>query len=234
MPAARCRHRQTVAPTTPGVSKPRLPPPAVPRKTVSRSPAPLRSRPAPTGQISAGGWVAGAHRIRSPNQDGRPPHLAVTLVVIHNISLPPGRFGGPGITELFTNRLDPAADPFYSRIAGLRVSAHFLVRRDGHLVQYVGCSRRAWHAGASRWKGRRRCNDFSIGVEVEGTDTRSFTGRQYRALHRLLRVLARAYPLIEVVGHATVAPGRKTDPGPAFDWPRLRAGLAGTGLRVCP
>lgn len=162
----------------------------------------------------------------SPNADRRPPGVAVTLVVVHGISLPPGRFGGDAIERLFTNRLDPAAHPSFGDLAALRVSAHFLVRRDGSLVQFVGCDDRAWHAGASAWKGRERCNDYSIGIELEGTDDRAYTAAQYRRLARLIRRLRRRYPLDDLAGHSDIAPGRKTDPGPAFDWDRLRRLLA--------
>jgi AmpD protein len=176
--------------------------------------------------LDAAGWVAAARRIASPNRDARPPGTAITLAVVHGISLPPGEFGGPGIADLFTNRLDPAAHPYYAGIAHLRVSAHFLVRRRGELLQFVACTERAWHAGASTWKGRAGCNDFSIGIELEGTDDRPYTAAQYVRLARLLRLLRRHYPLADLAGHSDVAPGRKTDPGPAFDWPRLRGLLA--------
>ena len=135
--------------------------------------------------LDAAGWVAAARRIASPNRDARPPGTAITLVVVHGISLPPGEFGGPGIVDLFTNRLDPAAHPYYAGIAHLRVSAHFLIRRRGELLQFVACTERAWHAGASTWKGRAGCNDFSIGIELEGTDDRPYTAAQYVRLARL-------------------------------------------------
>ena len=176
--------------------------------------------------VGADGWVAAAARIDSPNRDARPDASPPTLVVIHGISLPPGRFGGDGIVRLFTNTLDPAAHPFYATIAGLRVSAHFLVRRDGALAQFVSCAERAWHAGVSSWRGRARCNDFSLGIELEGADTVPYTARQYATLAGLLRALRRRYPLEAAVGHSDVAPGRKSDPGAAFDWPRLRGLLA--------
>ena len=144
-----------------------------------------------------------------------------TLVVVHGISLPPGHFGGDGVVGLFTNSLDPTQHPFYATVARLRVSAHFFIRRDGALLQFVACADRAWHAGASSWRGRERCNDFSIGVELEGTDDRAYTVAQYRRLAGLLKALARRYPIEAAVGHSDVAPGRKTDPGPAFDWTRL-------------
>jgi len=150
----------------------------------------------------------------------------VTLLVLHAISLPPGRFGGDAIERLFTNRLDAAAHPFFREIAALRVSAHFLVRRSGELVQFVPIGRRAWHAGASRWRGRERCNDFSVGVELEGTDRGGFSAAQYARLAALVRALRRALPLRELAAHSDVAPGRKTDPGARFDWSRLLAELA--------
>lgn len=174
-------------------------------------------------RVNSRGYAQGARLIRSPNCDARPAGRAITLLVIHHISLPPGTFGGPGIVELFTNRLDPAAHPYYATIAGMRVSAHFLIRRDGALFQFVPCGRRAWHAGESRWRGRARCNDFSIGVELEGTDEAPFTAAQYRRLARLTRALRARYPIRDIVGHSDIAPGRKSDPGPHFDWARYRA-----------
>jgi AmpD protein len=173
------------------------------------------------------GWLPGVRRVRSPNCDARPPDTAIDLAVIHAISLPPGRFGGDAIERLFTNRLDPAAHPYYAGIQGLRVSAHFLLRRDGELIQFVPCGQRAWHAGVSSWRGRRRCNDFSIGIELEGCDERPFEAIQYEALAALVAALRRRYAIAELVGHSDVAPGRKTDPGPRFDWPRLHRLLAG-------
>lgn len=173
--------------------------------------------------IDAEGWVDQARRLPSPNCDERPRSTEVELLVIHNISLPPGRFGGDGVVELFTNRLDPAAHPYFAGLQGLRVSAHFFIRRDGELIQFVSCAQRAWHAGASRWEGREHCNDFSIGVELEGTDSQPYTEAQYRRLGELIRTLRRRYPLRAMVGHADIAPGRKTDPGEGFDWTRARA-----------
>lgn len=167
------------------------------------------------------GWHPGARRVESPNCDARPPGEAVRLVVIHNISLPPGQFGGPGVEQLFTNRLDPAEHPYYAGIRDLRVSAHFFIRRDGEMIQFVPCGMRAWHAGASCWQGRERCNDFSLGIELEGTDDTPFTERQYEALNKLLAVLRAAYAVQGIVGHSDIAPGRKTDPGPHFDWDRV-------------
>jgi AmpD protein len=171
--------------------------------------------------IDAAGYATAARRIRSPNQDARPPDVVVSLVVVHGISLPPGVFGGNAIASLFTNSLDPNAHASFPAIANLRVSAHFLIRRDGELVQFVGCNERAWHAGVSSWKGRERCNDYSIGIELEGTDDVPYAAAQYTALARLLRALKRVYPIVDLVGHSDIAPGRKTDPGPAFDWARL-------------
>lgn len=169
------------------------------------------------------GWLSGVRRLASPNCDERPAAETVRLVVIHAISLPPDEFGGPGIIELFTNCLDPRAHPYFCEIQGLRVSAHFLIRRDGEVIQFVPCSRRAWHAGVSSWLGRERCNDFSIGIELEGGDRAAFEDAQYRALNRLLAELRRCYPIEAVVGHNEIAPGRKTDPGPCFDWHRVHA-----------
>ena len=163
--------------------------------------------------------------IASPNRDERPAGVAVELLVIHAISLPPGQFGGPGIEQLFLNRLDPAQDPYYVGIAGLRVSAHFLIRRCGTLLQFVSCTQRAWHAGASSWRGRSGCNDFSIGVELEGTDEVPFEPLQYLSLARLTRALQVAYPIVDIVGHSDIAPGRKTDPGAHFDWGRYRGSI---------
>jgi len=173
-------------------------------------------------RVTAGGIVQGARFIASPNCDERPAGSAIDLLVVHHISLPPGEFGGPGIIELFTNRLDPAAHAFYATVAGTRVSAHFLIRRDGELCQFVPCGARAWHAGASSWKGRTHCNAFSIGVELEGTGDSPFTNAQYRRLAVLTRALRARYPIRHVVGHSDVAPGRKSDPGPHFDWARYR------------
>lgn len=178
-----------------------------------------------SGTLGADGWLPEAVRCPSPNFDARPAGGDISLIVIHAISLPPDQFGGPGVEELFTNRLDPCAHPYYAEICHLRVSAHFFIRRDGELVQFVSTRERAWHAGVSSWAGRERCNDFSIGIELEGCDTQPFEAAQYRVLKQLLRTLVAAYPVAAVVGHSDVAPGRKTDPGPFFDWPALRAEL---------
>ena len=169
-------------------------------------------------EIDISGWHAIAQKIASPNFDARPAGRPVDLIVIHAISLPPGHFGGDGVEQLFTNTLDPCAHPYYSQIQDLRVSAHFFIRRDGHLMQFVSCHDRAWHAGVSRWMGRERCNDFSIGIELEGDDLSMFEDAQYHALNKLIACLRHAFPIFDVVGHSDIAPGRKTDPGPCFDW----------------
>jgi len=171
--------------------------------------------------IDAEGRANEATQIASPNCDDRPNDTPISMLVVHGISLPPAKFGGDGIERLFTNRLDPAAHPYFATVATLRVSAHFLVRRDGTLVQFVPCARRAWHAGESAWHGRPRCNDFSVGIELEGTDEVRYTAAQYAMLTRLVRALCARYPITDIVGHRDIAPGRKTDPGDAFDWSRL-------------
>ncbi len=172
--------------------------------------------------LTAAGRLPGARFILSPNHDERPVDETVRLLVVHAISLPPGEFGGDGVERLFTNRLDVAAHPYYEQISALRVSAHFFIRRDGEVIQFVPATRRAWHAGASNWRGRERCNDFSLGIEMEGCDEQPFTHIQYIRLARLIRILRRAYAIEDIVGHADIAPERKTDPGPCFDWMRLR------------
>lgn len=172
------------------------------------------------------GWISAARQVPSPNHDQRPPHCPIELLLVHNISLPPGEFGGGWIERLFTNTLDPAAHPYFAGLAGMRVSAHFLIERSGALVQFVPCGARAWHAGASDWRGRARCNDFSIGVELEGTDVRAYEDLQYATLARLTQGLRRGYPIRAIAGHDEVAPARKTDPGPAFDWARFFVALA--------
>jgi AmpD protein len=172
------------------------------------------------------GRVDAARYVASGNCDERPPGEAITLLVIHNISLPPGEFGGDGIERLFTNQLDCAAHPYYRTLEGLRVSAHFLIRRTGELLQFVPCAKRAWHAGISTWCGRSGCNDFSIGIELEGTDVLPYTEPQYRVLAQLTRALQSAYPIAAIAGHCDIAPARKTDPGASFDWPRFRSSIA--------
>lgn len=168
--------------------------------------------------IDAAGWCRPAQHRPSPNFDVRPASVDIDLLVIHNISLPPGQFGGSYIADLFGNCLDCDVHPYFDQLRDLRVSAHFLIRRDGSLVQFVSADARAWHAGASSFGGRERCNDFSIGVELEGSDFVPFDERQYRTLADLTAALRRRYPLRAVTGHEHVAPGRKTDPGPFFDW----------------
>jgi AmpD protein len=165
--------------------------------------------------LSAARWVA------SPNCDDRPADETVRLVVIHAISLPPREFGGPGIIQLFTNSLEYGAHPYYLQLTNLRVSAHFLIRRDGELIQFVACSRRAWHAGISNWRGQENCNNFSMGIELEGCDELPFEDAQYRSLNQLLAELEHRFPIEAVVAHSDIAPGRKTDPGPCFDWRRV-------------
>lgn len=171
--------------------------------------------------IDAAGRASGAMQVASPNCDDRPEDTPVSMIVVHGISLPPGEFGGDAIERLFTNGLDADAHPAFAAIAAVRVSAHYLVRRDGTLVQFVACTRRAWHAGESSWRGRPRCNDFSVGVELEGADNIAYEPMQYATLGRLVRALRRRYPIADIVGHSDIAPGRKTDPGAAFDWTRL-------------
>lgn len=172
------------------------------------------------------GWLSGAHRVESPNCNPRPAGVAPELIVIHGISLPPGQYGGSAIEALFTNSLDPAGHPYFGEIAHLEVSAHFLIRRGGELVQFVSTDVRAWHAGVSCWQGREQCNDFSVGIELEGCDHQPYADPQYETLLKLIAILQTQYPSIladAIVGHSDVAPGRKTDPGPAFDWSRVRA-----------
>ena len=167
-----------------------------------------------------------SHEVRlSPHFDDRPDGEKVSLLVVHNIALPPGEYGGPYIDDLFMGRLDPQAHPYFKEIEGLRVSSHYLIRRDGTLIEYVPPEKRAWHAGESSWKGRARCNDFSIGVELEGSDDVPFAEPQYETLIALARRLAERFGPLDLAGHSDIAPGRKTDPGPWFDWERLRASL---------
>ena len=170
---------------------------------------------------SIDGWMGAARRIDSPNADDRPVGEAISLIVVHSISLPPAEFGGDDIVRLFTNTLDPDAHPYFSGISSLRVSAHFLIRRDGELTQFVSCLKRAWHAGLSSFNGRENCNDFSIGIELEGCDDSPFEDAQYVQLVALIKLIRTCFPIDAVVGHSCVSPGRKTDPGPCFDWQRL-------------
>jgi AmpD protein len=170
----------------------------------------------------ADGWWSAARPLPSAHCGPRPADTLVTLVVLHSISLPPGVYGGDAIERLFMGRLDCDEHPCYDSLRGLQVSAHFVVRRDGSLQQFVSCDQRAWHAGRSVWRGRENCNDWSIGIELEGLEGQTFEAPQYQQLARLLRALALRYPLAEVVGHEHVAPGRKADPGAGFDWLALR------------
>jgi AmpD protein len=171
--------------------------------------------------INKKGFLSTARQINSPNFDARPENTSIDMIVVHNISLPPNQYGGEGIMQLFTNQLDPNEHPYYSEIYTRKVSAHFLIRRDGEIIQFVSCLDRAWHAGVSFWKSRERCNDFSIGIELEGSDFEAFEPKQYLALIGLVTKLKKAYPIKHIVGHSDIAPGRKTDPGPYFDWSHL-------------
>jgi N-acetyl-anhydromuramoyl-L-alanine amidase len=183
---------------------------------------------APAGGAGAGwrqGWWTAARHCPSPNVEVRPAGAGVDLVVLHSISLPPGEYGGDAIERLFTNQLDWDAHPYFQGIRGLRVSAHFLVRRNGDVIQFASCDDRAWHAGRSCWRGRENCNDYSVGIELEGLEGDVFEGPQYEALRSLLPALLARYPIREVVGHEHVAAGRKTDPGPGFDWQALAVSL---------
>lgn len=172
------------------------------------------------------GWLTHARQVISPNQDERPPGMVPEWLVVHGISLPPGEYGGPWIDALFTNCLDPTAHPYFHEIHCLRVSAHVFIARDGSLTQYVPFHRRAWHAGRSNLNGRTQCNDFTIGIELEGTDVAPYEEIQYQTLASLISALIVAYPTLSkerIVGHSDIAPGRKTDPGPAFNWERLKS-----------
>ena len=180
--------------------------------------------------IDAAGWCQQARRVPSPHHNERAAPDDISLLVVHGISLPPGEFGGLFIDDLFMGRLDPEAHPYFAGIHQLRVSAHCLIRRDGELVQYVPFGARAWHAGVSSWQGREACNDFSIGIELEGTDETPYTEAQYRALAGLTRTILERYPAItreKIVGHCDIAPGRKTDPGASFQWDYYRQLLNG-------
>jgi AmpD protein len=179
-----------------------------------------------SGRAAGQGWLPGARRVPSPNCDARPGGQPVTLLVVHCISLPPGKVGGDAIERFFTNRLDANADPYFKEIHSMKVSAHFVVRRDGELLQFVPLGKRAWHAGVSSWRGRTRCNDFSVGVELEGTDESDYAPAQYARLRELVHVLRKTVPLRDVAAHSDVAPGRKSDPGARFDWARLLAAVS--------
>jgi AmpD protein len=171
--------------------------------------------------INSDGICTEAHLIASPNVDER-PQQEISLIVIHNISLPPNQYGGEGVIELFTNTLNPETHPYYAEIAHLKVSSHFFIRRDGSLIQFASCLARAWHAGVSNWQGRERCNDFSIGIELEGSDFEAFEPNQYDTLKSLINALKQAYPIQAITGHSDIAPDRKTDPGPYFDWSLIK------------
>ncbi len=176
------------------------------------------------------GIVSEARQVCSPNCDERPEGCSLDLIVIHSMALPPGEFGGPWIDQLFCNCLDPNEHHYFEAIHGLKVSAHFLIRRDGHLVQYVPIDQRAWHAGKSNYLGRKACNDFSVGIELEGDEVTAYTDGQYAVLAELVNKLQTAYPTLAeapIVGHSDIAPGRKTDPGDVFDWRRLEELLGG-------
>ena len=177
----------------------------------------------PTTAFDGAGRLVRALQIPSPNFDARPAGSPINLLVVHSISLPPGEFGGPAVIEFFLNRLNHSVHPYFEQIRGMEVSTHFFIRRSGELIQFVPCMHRAWHAGRSTWKGRERCNDFSIGIELEGTDDAAFSGSQYEQLAQLTRELQRAYPIQDIVGHSDIAPDRKTDPGVGFDWGRYRS-----------
>lgn len=172
-------------------------------------------------KINAEGICQEARWVGSPNFDARPIADDICLIVIHNISLPPQQYGGNGVFELFTNQLNPQEHPYYAEIAHLKVSSHFFIRRDGELIQFISCLDRAWHAGASHWQGRERCNDFAIGIELEGSDFEAFEPKQYATLKALLAALKESYAIVQVTGHSDIAPHRKTDPGPYFDWSQL-------------
>lgn len=176
------------------------------------------------------GWWSGARRVESPNFGSRPEGSQVSLVLLHHISLPPEEFGGPYVEQFFTNRLDPAGHPYFATIADVQVSAHFFLRRDGEVVQFVSGAARAWHAGLSAWQGRGNCNDYSIGIELEGSASQPFAPQQYQALWPLLQAICGAYPITAMAGHEHVAPGRKTDPGPYFDWRELARRFPGLEL----
>ena len=192
----------------------------------------MATRRTDAGRVWRDGWWQRATTIESPNHNARPVANDVSLVVVHSISLPPGEYGGDGIERLFTNTLDWDAHPYFQSIRDLKVSAHFVIRRSGKLLQFVSCDRRAWHAGASQWRGRDNCNDYSIGVELEGLEGERFEAEQYQQLAALLRALARRYRIDAVVGHEHVAPARKHDPGKGFDWVRLAHAVRWSTSRV--
>ena len=183
------------------------------------------SHPEPDSALWRSGWYRFARHLRSPNFGPRPAGVAVNLLVLHSISLPPGLYGGDEVQRLFTNRLDPGAHPWFEQLRGLEVSAHFYIRRRGELWQFVSCDDRAWHAGRSQHLGRENCNDFSVGIELEGLEGQCFEGAQYETLASLCAAVVQHYPIAHIAGHEHVAPGRKHDPGPGFDWTALRHSL---------
>jgi AmpD protein len=180
-----------------------------------------------------GGWLRQAIRLPSPNFGPRPAQALIDLIVVNSISLPPGQYGGEGVQALFTNRLDWDAHPYFQQIRGLEVSSHFYIRRDGALWQFVSCDDRAWHAGRSHYRGRDNCNDDSIGIELEGLEGDTFEPAQYQALADLCQALCARYPIAHLAGHEHIAPGRKLDPGPGFDW-RLLQTLLGLSPQCFP
>jgi AmpD protein len=173
-------------------------------------------------KLNATGYVESATQIASPNFDARPENTEIDLIVIHNISLPPNIYEGSGVMQLFTNQLDPNKHPYYAEIYTRKVSSHFFIRRDGELIQFVSCLQRAWHAGVSSWNNRERCNDFSVGIELEGSDFEAFEPAQYKTLKLLIKTLKQTYPIQHIIGHSDIAPGRKTDPGPYFEWHKIQ------------
>jgi N-acetyl-anhydromuramoyl-L-alanine amidase len=173
-------------------------------------------------KINQNGICEEAIYIASPNVDARPNEKDISLIVIHNISLPPNQYEGDGVIKLFTNQLKPDDHPYYAEISHLRVSSHFFIRRNGELIQFASCNNRAWHAGVSNWQGRDKCNDFSIGIELEGSDFEAFETLQYETLQTLIKSIKKRYPIQQITGHSEIAPGRKTDPGPYFDWSLIK------------
>lgn len=176
--------------------------------------------------IDENGWCREAVCLESPNFDTRPEDVSIDLIVIHNISLPPGQYGTPYIADFFLNQLDFDAHPYFDQLRLLKVSSHFFIRRNGQLLQFVSADKRAWHAGASHFQGRTRCNDFSIGIEMEGSDYEAFSQNQYRTLSKLTAALCLRYPISFVTGHQQIAPNRKTDPGPYFDWDEYKKNVS--------
>ena len=172
-------------------------------------------------KLNTQGYIQSATQISSPNFDARPENTTIDLIVIHNISLPPNEYGGAGVVQLFTNILNPNDHPYYAEIYTRKVSSHFFIRRDGELMQFVSCLQRAWHAGLSNWNHRERCNDFSVGIELEGSDNEAFEAAQYKTLKKLITCLKNSFAIQHIVGHSDIAPGRKTDPGPYFDWQKI-------------